>query len=245
MWTREQLKTNGKMAFHRNYWECVAVSLVMGLFTGAVNVGSARNEMDYHKRYFGDGGGTYIEPLEAGRIFSMALIAVSAFSLVLALAAIFLKIFVGNALTVGGSRFFIENRTGNGGFGTVASSFRSGCYGNITLTMFLMDLYVFLWSLLLLIPGIIKSYEYLMVPYILAENPQMDQREIFAISKRMMDGEKMNAFILDLSFIGWMFLVVFTCGIAGIFYVQPYITATRTELYAYNKVKAYNEGYIR
>ena len=107
-----------------------------------------------------------------------------------------------------------------------------------------MDLFISLWSLLLIIPGIIKSYEYLMVPYILAENPQMDRKEIFEISRRMMDGEKMNAFLLDLSFLGWIFLTVLTCGVAGILYVQPYMMATRTELYIYNKVKAYNEGYI-
>ncbi len=70
-------------------------------------------------------------------------------------------------------------------------------------------------------------------------------KEAFAISKRMMDGEKMNAFILELSFFGWYLVGVLTCGLAIIFYVQPYFEATMTEFYAYNKGKAYNEGYIR
>ena len=68
--------------------------------------------------------------------------------------------------------------------------FKKGRYGNIMKTMFFRNLFVFLWSLLLIVPGIIKGYEYLMVPYILAENPTMDRREVFALSKRMMDGQK-------------------------------------------------------
>lgn len=123
--------------------------------------------------------------------------------------------------------------------------FKSGHYGNIVVTMFLMNLYITLWSLLFLIPGIIKAYEYLMIPYILADNPGMDRKEAFAISKRMMDGEKWNAFNLQLSFIGWILLSVFTCGLLGIFYVSPYMEVTMAELYAYNKGKAFHEGYIQ
>lgn len=84
-----------------------------------------------------------------------------------------------------------------------------------------------------------------MVPYILAENPGMDRREAFAISKRMMDGEKWNTFVLSLSFLGWVLLSGCTCGILTIFFVNPYAQATYTELYTYNKIKAYNEGFIR
>ena len=111
--------------------------------------------------------------------------------------------------------------------------------------MFFYDVYIALWSLLLVVPGIIKSYEYRMVPYILAENPGMDSKQVFEISKRMMNGQKMETFILDLSFIGWALVAGITCGIAGVFYVAPYVNATNTELYAFNKVQAYNEGYIR
>ena len=116
---------------------------------------------------------------------------------------------------------------------------------NIVLTMFLKNLFTTLWTLLLVVPGIVKHYEYLMIPYILAENPGMDRKEAFKISKRMMDGQKMDTFILDLSFIGWAFLSAITCGIVGIFYANPYREATFAELYAFNKAKAYEEGYIR
>lgn len=85
---------------------------------------------------------------------------------------------------------------------------------------------IFLWSLLFIIPGVIKSYETFMVPYLLAENPDIDRREIFVLSRRMMDGNKMNLFILNLSFIGWMFLSMLTSGLAYIFFVGPYYDAS-------------------
>ena len=103
--------------------------------------------------------------------------------------------------------------------------------------MFLEGLYIFLWSLLFIIPGIIKTYEYLMVPYILAENPELSTKEVFARSKQMMTGDKWNAFVLQLSFLGWILLSVFTCGILLIFYVGPYSELTYAELYAVLKQK--------
>ena len=158
---------------------------------------------------------------------------------------ILLAIFVGTVIEMGGKRFFVLNKKGTPSVGVVLDGFKSGNYGNVVLTMFLRELYTILWSLLLIVPGIIKYYEYLMVPYILAENPGMDHKEVFAISKRMMNGQKMETFILSLSFIGWDLLSVITCGIAGIFYVAPYKEATFAELYAYSKAMAYEEGYIR
>ena len=111
-------------------------------------------------------------------------------------------------------------------------------FGNFTLIycsalicLFLRNLYIALWSLLLVIPGIIKSYEYRMVTYLLAEYPDMTREEAFKISKEMMTGQKMDAFLLDLSFFGWYLLTAITCGIAGIFYVLPYVHATNAELY--------------
>ena len=75
------------------------------------------------------------------------------------------------------------------------------------------------------------QYCYLMVPYILAENPDMRAMEVLRLSKEMMDGQKWNAFVLGLSFLGWQILGTMLCGI-GTFFVQPYIDATFAELYA-------------
>ena len=101
------------------------------------------------------------------------------FSLFIALALLLIKIVVGNVVYVGGIRFFIQNRRENPSAGTIFFGFQNGNYGNIALTIFLKDLYTALWTLLLVVPGIIKHYEYRMIPYILAENPTMQEKRHF------------------------------------------------------------------
>jgi uncharacterized membrane protein len=95
---------------------------------------------------------------------------------------------------------------------------------------FFMGLFICLWSLLLIIPGIIKAYSYSMTYFILAENKGMSVLEAITLSRKMMDGHKMDLFLLFLSFIGWLLLVVITFGIAGI-WVYPYLYATFTNFY--------------
>ena len=99
---------------------------------------------------------------------------------------------------------------------------------------FFTGLFTALWSLLLVIPGIIKMYSYSMAMYILAENPSIGALDALKQSENMMKGHKMEMFILDLSFIGWYLLVSITGGLASI-WVTPYITATKTNFY--NKIK--------
>ena len=84
-----------------------------------------------------------------------------------------------------------------------------------------------------------------MIPYILAENPTMPREEAFQISRRMMMGQKMDVFVLDLSFIGWFILEKISFGLAGLFFVRPYYETVFAELYEANKQKAYREKYIR
>jgi hypothetical protein len=157
--------------------------------------------------------------------------------LVILVIAIAFNIFVCNPIEVGGCRFFIENAVITGdvsetaGVGKILSAFQNGTYKNTVVTLFKRDLFIALWTLLLLIPGIIKSYEYRMIPYLLADNPEMSADEAFRISKEMMDGEKWHAFVLDLSFIGWGILSALTLGVVGIFWVNPYQYATNAELY--------------
>ena len=101
----------------------------------------------------------------------------------------------------------------------------------------LMSVFTMLWSLLLVIPGIIKAYSYSMAPYILAENPDMAANDAIKESMRIMDGHKMDLFVLQLSFIGWMILTSLTFGILGI-YTVPYMNATFANFY--NSVKDTN-----
>ena len=101
---------------------------------------------------------------------------------------------------------------------------------------FFMGLFTMLWSLLLYIPGIIKGLSYSMSMYILAENPDMPALEAIDRSKKMMDGHKMELFVLMLSFIGWYLLCMVTFGIAAI-YVVPYMSATLANFY--NNIKGH------
>ena len=104
------------------------------------------------------------------------------------------------------------------------------------------------WSLLLIVPGVIKYYEYRMIPYILSENPGIDSKEAFTMSKNLMDGNKWAVFVLDLSFLGWALLaslitivlesmVFFNFLSTGLLamlpvcFLAPYISATNAELY--------------
>jgi uncharacterized membrane protein len=104
-------------------------------------------------------------------------------------------------------------------------------WGNVVLVMFLKNLFLMLWTLLFIIPGIVKIYSYRMVPYILKEHPELSGTKAITLSRQMMNGHKWNAFVLDLSFIGWIILSALTLGILHIFYVGPYIQATDAELY--------------
>ena len=70
-----------------------------------------------------------------------------------------------------------------------------------------------------------------MIPYILAENPKIQRKKAFKLSKKMMKGNKWKTFILDLSFLGWELLSIFTFGLLNIFYINPYKVATTVELY--------------
>lgn len=101
---------------------------------------------------------------------------------------------------------------------------------NIWITMILQQIYVFLWTLLFIIPGIVKTYSYAMVPYLLKDNPELLPEEAINKSMEMMCGKKMQLFLLDLSFIGWAILCIFTFGI-GYFFLAPYVYTARAAFY--------------
>ena len=95
---------------------------------------------------------------------------------------------------------------------------------------FLVGLFAMLWSLLFIVPGIIKAYSYSQALYIWSENPEMGALEAINKSKEIMEGHKMDLFVLELSFIGWMLLGAVTFGLAYI-YVYPYMMTTFANFY--------------
>lgn len=111
---------------------------------------------------------------------------------------------------------------------TVSIAF--GRYGRNVWGMFLMVVFTALWSLLLVIPGIVKSFSYAMTPYILNDYPELSANQAIDLSQKMMKGHRMDFFCLQLSFIGWIFLAVITLGI-GYFWLQPYMYTANAAFY--------------
>lgn len=244
MWTRQQLKERAKDDLHRSYWGLVLMALIMGFISGGSggSAGSAGSSGgDYESLRRASGGADW------GLVMGI-LAVIGIVLLVVILVGIALGLFVFNPLVIGAQRYFIEaayeQKTVNDMkvIGMVFSKGRS-TYLNVVKIMFFKGLYEGLWTLLFIVPGIIKAYEYRMIPYILAENPDLDMKEVFQYSKEMMDGQKWDTFVLDLSFIGWIILGVFTCALSAVFYVNPYIYMTDAELYLALKHRASGDYY--
>lgn len=226
MWNRQELKARGKDAFKRNYWPCVGVAFILGILT-ASSGSSARGGSD---------NGESLKNVFQNASDSMGISVGALIGIIVGIIGVGLVIglvvswFVKNPFEVGCRSFFLKNTMENATFGCVMDGFR-GNYGRVVVTMLLRDLLIFAGTLLFVIPGIILTYSFRMVPYILAENPNVEATEALKMSREMMLGNKWNAFVLDLSFLGWILLTICTCGILGIFYVNPYIYATDAELY--------------
>lgn len=111
-------------------------------------------------------------------------------------------------------------------------------------TCLLIYLYIFLWSLLFIVPGIIKTYSYSMTIFIKAENPNISPSRAIELSKAMTNGHKAELFYLHLSFIGWFLLSGLTYNILGIVYVFPYFYAAQTFAYEEVKADAFSRGIV-
>ena len=108
--------------------------------------------------------------------------------------------------------------------------FTDGGFVRLLLLGLLQELFIFLWSLLFLIPGIVKSYSYSQAIYLAYDHPDWDWKQCIDESRRIMDGNKMKLFVLDLSFIGWYIVGMLACGV-GVLWVDPYRQAARAEFY--------------
>jgi len=129
---------------------------------------------------------------------------------------------------------------------TIETMFTSGFsnYGRKLGGMLWMTLFTFLWMLLFIIPGIIKAIAYSMVPYILADHPNVTAKEALKISMRMTEGYKGDIFVMYLSFIGWLLLSGITFGLVGIFYSNPYMYLSFAGLYEEIKDHALETGTV-
>lgn len=146
--------------------------------------------------------------------------------------ALLIRILFINPMAVGEKRIFLESiNYKKTKFTTIIFpfAFKKKRYKNIVEVMLTVRFYQFLWNITI-IGGAIKHYSYLMVPYIIAENPHINPKDAIKISKEMMNGNKLKTFLLDITFFGWEILNILTLGLVGIYY-SPYYMATFTELY--------------
>ena len=237
---RKELKAKGKAAFMANYWKCVLVAFILTLITGATvgtsykttttNATEATNTESVTELTEAAKANPEVVAIVLGVIFTIILIIIIASSLV--------DIFLTNPLEMGCRSFFLKNSDDpNASLDEIKNGFEPNYLRNVK-AMFLKDLYIFLWALLLIVPGVIKSYAYSLVPYILAEDPDISPKDALKKSEDMMMGHKKEAFLLDLSFFFWGLFALVTLGIGQVLYVGPYLKATDAELY-----KAIKAGY--
>ena len=264
MWSRVELKTQAKNLLKLNYWLFVLGGIILSFVTTGHISGSGGLKLNYNanskniydiSNSIGDAFSsdqkdiTYdfkdsineitgsITPSIAKTIIAVVIGSI-VIALVAALIGIALSVFVFNPIQVGAKRFFSRSYEARCDMGEISYGFKSN-YLNIVKIMFFRSLFTVLWGLLFIIPGIIKAYEYSMIPYLLSENPAMDMQQAFDESRRMTYGQKWQIFVLDLSFIGWNILSSFTLGLLGIFFVSPYMCLTKAGLY--RRLRGYND----
>lgn len=238
MWSRKELKNRAKAVLRKNYWHAFLISIVIAFAGGASGCGggsggSSHSESSQHSTYSNIHNDSFMN-------WHLILIVLIIFIIVI-LASLTLRIFIGYRLETGGRRYFIQSAQYQNNKKCLSFGFNGHNYIGIVKTMLLSKIYIFLWSLLLIIPGIVKSYAYRMVPYILADNPNIGVKKAIAISDEMTMGHKFNIFVLDLSFIGWYLLGALALGI-GILFVMPYANAANAELYLVLRKDALNNA---
>lgn len=239
MWSRESIKAYAKDFLRKHYWKAFLVCIIVSL-AGRTSTSNQLEVVDRYSQYpmideimnkvgiefknpvlnftIRKFGGSPVFYLDKGTFLFISIFFIA------------ISIILGYALEVGRARFFLKGFEGDASIENLFSTFNRKEYFSILKTQFLRDLYTILWTLLFIIPGIIKSYEYRLVPYILSEEPELSSKEAITKSRNMTAGHKWNMFVLDLSFIGWELLGFLFFGIGGIF-VNPYKEATYSRLY--------------
>ncbi len=241
-WSRKELKTNAKAALKRSFWKDLLAIILVDLIACAVAycaflvvnacTGNAFDPKEMIKVDTSGAAGAQIG-------FQINAEAAGPAARIYNIVNDLLTFFVIVPLSIGLIRFFQVSRSGKASFTELFVPFKKVL--RIAIIMAWLAIKVILWSLLLIVPGIIKAFEYSMVPYILAENPSIKSKRAFQISKAMTKGNKWHIFVLGLSFVLWMIGVVCTCGLLAI-YVSPYQQATFVEAYYKMKAKALADG---
>ena len=224
----KELRVKAWESLKGKYWMAVAVIFVTGLIgsIGSPFVSFAQQLGEVLKM---------VDPTELDSTMEIGALVLNSVVIVSAIFGALFSIFVTSAITVGLCNYFIKNTNSTPSFKDAFSGFKVK-YGRNIGTLLLVSIKTALWTLLFIVPGIIKTYEYSIIPYILADDPEISSKDAFKKAKQMMKGNKWRLFKLEFSFIGWFVLCVLTLGI-GTFFLIPYISAANAEFYVELKNK--------
>lgn len=226
MWSRAILKSNAKVALRGRYWQTFLVTLIAAVLAGGFSVLSPGFWHGFW--YFREGARAWGAASLSGRRPGFGP------------AGLLYGIFVLAPILIGAARYFVRNHFEAARLETLFSGFRWN-YLNGVGAMFVTNLFIGLWTLLLIIPGIVKRLEYSMVPFLLSDNPDLPGFRAREISSRMTRGQKGSILIFWLSFLGWFFLGAFCAGV-GVLFVLPYFSASQAELYLFLRTRALENG---
>ena len=225
MWSIRDIKRQGRSALKKNYLRSVVVAALMFLLTTVASVLS-RKRSDSILQNVG------FEPLHQmapNELLIIAGIFVVGYMSIIVF-AVLVKIIFSNALEAGGCLFFRNNVEKEAAeIALIREGFSDSAH--VFVTLLLRDIFVVLWLCLGIFPGLIKIYSYKMVPYIVKEYPDLSETEVITLSCRMMDGNKWHAFLLDLTFLGWLFAGTVTFGVISVLWALPYYENTWAALY--------------
>lgn len=246
-WERKVLKSRAKNVLRYSYW---TVFLVMLLFSIATAMFGFSNPFEISVDV--DTGLQILSPVD--KIYNSLItispqlynIMQSVYPIIVSVVVVSLVISIGvtifllNPISVGINRYLYYNSKSKAKAGTVFSVFSKHYIKTVAVTL-TVDLIIIIGYLLFVIPGIILSYALRMVPYIIAENPNIPLGRALELSYNMTNGQKLDMFILDLSFLGWIMLGALCLGV-GVYFVLPYVQATEAELYGALRLRAAREN---
>ena len=205
MKTNTELRRQGREALAGRWGTFVAASLVYMIISCLVQVPAQLS--DFSRSVLMTGAGVNYTLMSTSVVVSLLIL----------------------PLTYGYDTIFLRNlRSEPVGVEHMFDGFRD--YGRIFITLLWQNVLILLWTLLLIVPGIVKSLAYAQTPYILLDNPKLSTVEAIHLSREMMFGYKGKLFLLLLSFIGWGILCIFTCGV-GFLWLAPYMQSSMAAFY--------------
>lgn len=219
----------------RGRWAIAVIAGLLAVLLGAISANGPEIKLN-----FNDSGADVVLAIGDQTIYSIGgelnsnvtghIVDAAAYIVLAAIVIAVLFFLLGSIIEIGYAKFNLDlvDRQKEPELGTLLGYFT---YWKTTVAAkFLQGLYVFMWSLLFIIPGIIAGYSYAMTSYILAENPELTASEAIEMSKQMMTGNRWRLFCLQLSFIGWDLLCALTLGIGNL-WLTPYKQAATAAFY--------------